>query len=340
MDSPDPSSHCNRKRSRRASVRLGGVLGLAAALLLGADLASAACVGCTSFAPTCEWQCNGNTYAWEIRLYVDPASPDSGPGVLMVDSTVDYCDEQENVCIPFYLYMPRAVWLQECNNLPGGCYIDGTTVVEVYSNIFDGNPETNYVVPTGNILNGQVIGVAKGAGDWHPVHANLRTSELTVGISSCSNSRSWAIGIVNAYGDFTHGGGLPNFPNLQCIPQPGIPDITVSDLNEPQCLPPNILNDNDQQFMVGVDGDFWDYMAKIDDCHEQNSPNLPPGGTSNPSCGGNAGPWEAIDKIRVPPLDNQPERIDKIRIPPPDNQPERNGKKQGPVPRESSRATR
>ena len=52
-------------------------------------------VGCSSLAPTCEWKCNGNTYAWEIRLYVDPTSPDSGPGVLVVDSTADYCDEQE-----------------------------------------------------------------------------------------------------------------------------------------------------------------------------------------------------------------------------------------------------
>ena len=207
------------------------------------------------------------------------------------------------------MYICVGVWVQECNNLPGGCLIDGTTVVAVYSDIYDGNPETTYVGPTGNILDGNVIGVAKGAGDWHPFHTNLRTSELTfMGLPNCADDRSWAIGLVNAYGDFSPGGGLLNFPNLECIPQPGIPDISVSDMNEPQCLPPNIENENGQQFTVGVDGDFWDYMDKIDECLDEHEPNLPPTDPSHPSCGGKADPWATTEKFPVPRLDNQRSR--------------------------------
>jgi len=314
MDCLDHDSPSDQTQDRRFLLQLGIVFSLTAALLLGAELASAACVpgpGCPDFAPVCKWTCNGDTYAWEIQMHVDTTTPDSGPALLQVDSTVDHCDDQ--ICTPFYLYMPRSAWLNECSTLPGGCTIDGTIVVELWSNPLDGNPDTPvYVNAQGSILSGQIIGVAKDAGDWHPISGQITTSELTLGLPFCGNTRQAAIMMVNAYGDFSRGGGLADFPDLECIPAPAVTDVQGSDMGEPACLPPNIMNENNSQFMVGVDGDFWDYMALIDECLDENVPNLPPVDLPKPSCGGQQTPMDLVDRPSVISSDLRPAREEKI----------------------------
>ena len=144
-----------------------------------------------------------------------------------------------------------------------GCvYPNGVNVIGP----LDGNATTYYNV-NGLPISGAVIGVRKDAGPWKVQNGQVQTPPtLLFGLGVCTNPRSWAIGIVNTHGDFSRSGNLPDFPPLQCMPQPGIPDggAGSSNIADPKCLPPSI------QFTIGVDGDFWKYMEKVHKCYDKN----------------------------------------------------------------------
>ncbi|MBI4646079.1 MAG: hypothetical protein HY738_05635 [Bacteroidia bacterium] len=101
---------------------------------------------------------------------------------------------------------------------------------------------------------------------------------------------------MNDYADFSRSGGLDDFPPLECMPAENgcsSADDDQSDESNASCSSINILTPDGSPFIVGVDGDLWDYMELVWDCQ------FPGffGGTPLPITPGNATWWDYVDMI-------------------------------------------